>query len=124
MRYVEKCQKCGSEMFHEISGEYSCNLCGVIKPSQAESDLNYFAKLPADPFCAPPQPKIHFIHSDTGDWTGMYIDGKLAIEGHKVTAKDVLDALGYKYTQECHYEDYFEDNGGGCPKTLEKNNEK
>lgn len=28
------------------------------------------------------------------DWQGLYLDGKLAAEGHRLNARDVLDALG------------------------------
>jgi hypothetical protein len=28
------------------------------------------------------------------DWEGLYIDGELKAQGHLISAKDVLDALG------------------------------
>ena len=34
---------------------------------------------------------IQFVHAD--DWEGLYIDGKLILEGHSLSAVDVLDAI-------------------------------
>ena len=34
-----------------------------------------------------------FVTSEYGDWIALYIDGKLAAEGHTVTARDVLDCI-------------------------------
>jgi hypothetical protein len=38
--------------------------------------------------------KITFVHTADYDWMGMYIDGKLAAEGHNLDYKVMLDALG------------------------------
>ena len=34
-----------------------------------------------------------FVHSNHGDWEGLYANGKLIVEGHCVRATDVLDAI-------------------------------
>jgi hypothetical protein len=34
-----------------------------------------------------------FVTAECGDWQALYIDGKLAVEGHSVSAWDVLDAI-------------------------------
>lgn len=39
--------------------------------------------------------KITFVDGD--DWKGLYIDGKLFMEGHELTIYDVLDAIDVKY---------------------------
>ena len=37
--------------------------------------------------------KFTFVTSESGDWQALYIDGKLAVDGHSVSARDVLDAI-------------------------------
>lgn len=37
--------------------------------------------------------KFTFVTAECGDWQALYIDGKLAVEGHSVRARDVLDAI-------------------------------
>ena len=37
--------------------------------------------------------KFTFVTSECGDWQALYIDGRLAIEGHSISARDVLDAI-------------------------------
>lgn len=37
--------------------------------------------------------KFTFVTAECGDWQALYIDGKLAAEGHSVNARDVLDAI-------------------------------
>lgn len=34
-----------------------------------------------------------FVNSEDGDWQALYINGKLAAEGHTIKAKDVLDCI-------------------------------
>jgi hypothetical protein len=34
-----------------------------------------------------------FVNSEYGDWQGLYINGKLAAEGHNISARDVLDCI-------------------------------
>lgn len=33
------------------------------------------------------------VYPQSGDWEAWYLNGKLIAEGHKVTARDLLDAL-------------------------------
>lgn len=37
--------------------------------------------------------KLTFVTAECGDWQALYVDGKLAAEGHRVDARDVLDAI-------------------------------
>ena len=37
--------------------------------------------------------KFTFVTSECGDWQALYIDGKLATEGHSIRARDLLDAI-------------------------------
>ena len=37
--------------------------------------------------------KFTFVTAECGDWQALYIDDKLAVEGHSVSARDVLDAI-------------------------------
>ena len=34
-----------------------------------------------------------FVSSECGDWQALYINGELAVEGHSISARDVLDAI-------------------------------
>jgi hypothetical protein len=34
------------------------------------------------------------IVTNEDDWEGLYIDGKIAVQDHKLRVEDVLDALG------------------------------
>lgn len=37
--------------------------------------------------------KFTFVTAECGDWQALYVDDKLAAEGHRVNARDVLDAI-------------------------------
>lgn len=37
--------------------------------------------------------KFTFVTAECGDWQALYINGKLAAEGHSVSARDVLDVI-------------------------------
>lgn len=37
--------------------------------------------------------KFTFVTAECGDWQALYIDGKLAVEGHSISARSVLDAI-------------------------------
>ena len=37
--------------------------------------------------------KFTIISPESGDWEALYINGKLAAEGHSLDARDVLDAI-------------------------------
>jgi hypothetical protein len=37
--------------------------------------------------------KFTFVTAECGDWQALYINDKLAVEGHSVRARDVLDAI-------------------------------
>ena len=37
--------------------------------------------------------KIQIV--DTDDWQGLYVDGELMLEGHRLSVYDVLNVLGF-----------------------------
>ena len=37
--------------------------------------------------------RFTFVTSECGDWQALYINNKLAVEGHSIRARDVLDAI-------------------------------
>lgn len=37
--------------------------------------------------------KFTFVTAESGDWQALYINDKLAAEGHSISARDVLDAI-------------------------------
>ena len=37
--------------------------------------------------------RFTFVTAECGDWKALYIDNKLAVEGHSIRARDVLDAI-------------------------------
>ena len=37
--------------------------------------------------------KFTFVTAECGDWQALYINDKLAVEGHSIRARDVLDAI-------------------------------
>lgn len=47
--------------------------------------------------------KFTIVHPESGDWEALYINGKLAAEGHSLSVQDVLDCIDnilpneYKY---------------------------
>lgn len=41
--------------------------------------------------------KITFVHSEDGDWVGIYIDGVLVRQNHSYDADDMLDILEIEY---------------------------
>lgn len=41
--------------------------------------------------------KIVHISEECGDWEGIYVDGKLAAEGHSLDPQQTLDAVDLKY---------------------------
>jgi hypothetical protein len=62
--------------------------------------------------------KIGFLHSGAGDWVGMYIDGKLAAEGHELQVETVAKLLEPQaeivnvYSEDEDLDRY----GNSCPK--------
>ena len=47
--------------------------------------------------------KFTIVYPESGDWEALYINGKLAAEGHRLSVRDVLDCIDnilpneYKY---------------------------
>lgn len=43
------------------------------------------------------KPSVKVVIADNDDWHGLYIDGKLVKQDHRIEPKDVLKALGVEY---------------------------
>lgn len=39
---------------------------------------------------------VVLVSSVEGDWIGLYVNGRLAAEGHSLSERHVLEALGHK----------------------------
>jgi hypothetical protein len=66
--------------------------------------------------------KITIIHSEDHDWSALYIDGKLAAEGHEIRAVDILDELHIDYEEKTVSNEWVENNGGTMPDSEKKCN--
>lgn len=55
--------------------------------------------------------KIHFAHSDSGDWIGLFVDGKNVYEGHSISESTLVEKLGLSYTTSEHTEEEMENMG-------------
>jgi hypothetical protein len=65
-------------------------------------------------------PKVVLVGCEAGDWEGIYVDGTLAREGHKLEVWDVLEALGLSdkvESKDCTDEN-MEDMGWSLPAKL------
>jgi hypothetical protein len=62
-------------------------------------------------------PKIRLLHAGSGDWVGLYIDGKLIMEGHDISAREVIDIFypNCDYKSIYHEDEYLESYDGSCP---------
>jgi hypothetical protein len=61
--------------------------------------------------------KFVIVGSSSGDWYGLYRDGKLLTEGHSLDVEEVLSLLGFDVSQKEAAEDWLEDRGD-LPKKL------
>ena len=59
--------------------------------------------------------KALLILSEDGDWIGLYVDGKLELEGHSLRTQDVIHALGIEANQIEKSVEWFDGHGGRCP---------
>lgn len=57
------------------------------------------------------------VMSESGDWEGLYIDGFLVLEGHSLSARQVLEAMKIPTTWRSAPSDYF-DNNSRLPERL------
>jgi len=44
------------------------------------------------------QKEIVFVNDNSGDWMGLYVDGKLVSENHSLEPDDVLSLLGIEHS--------------------------
>jgi len=62
--------------------------------------------------------EVTIIRGD--DWSGVYLNGELMIEGHSIDEQSLLEAMGYfvsgKYIDN---EEIWEEMGNNCPQKLE-----
>lgn len=59
---------------------------------------------------------IQLVYADTGDWVGLYKDGKLINEGHSFQEDDLLHHFGIDYEAIYDVPTY----GAGLPQTYEE----
>ena len=68
--------------------------------------------------------EIKLFHSESGDWEGLYIDGKLIAEDHNLDSQRLLRILekyfGYKFENVWSKDEYLERYGNSCPETWEE----
>jgi hypothetical protein len=57
------------------------------------------------------------VSSSSGDWDGLYHDGKLVTEGHSLSVREVLTLLGFRVEEKEASEGWLEDHGS-LPKNL------
>lgn len=57
------------------------------------------------------KPKLVMVSSASGDWEGLYVDGVLKAEGHRVRTDEVLAILGIKIEEKECEEDWLESRG-------------
>lgn len=55
------------------------------------------------------------IATNYDDWEGIYVDGKLKYQTHRITAQDVLEVLGVDFT-EAEVDNEWLASGGCLPK--------
>lgn len=55
--------------------------------------------------------KLVMVSSSSGDWYGLYKDGKLVMEDHELSASQVLNALGIVIEHREAKEDWVENRG-------------
>lgn len=60
--------------------------------------------------------KVNFVTSS--DWEGLYVDGELVLEGHSISAMQVLRALKIAYTSVEADDDWLYD-VGRLPEKIE-----
>lgn len=41
--------------------------------------------------------KFTYVSSDSGDWNAWYLDGEKLVEGHKITALDLMDVIRHVF---------------------------
>lgn len=62
---------------------------------------------------------LTLVDDEGGDWTGLYINGRLVHEGHSISGKQMLEILGIPFDNfEVPYEDM--ERMGRLPSDLPK----
>ena len=63
-----------------------------------------------------------FVTTESGDWTAMYMDGRLMAEGHTLDAHDVLDAISDMFPNNVSYAEISDETAedlGNMPQNLD-----
>lgn len=60
--------------------------------------------------------QVAHISDVSGDWEGIYVDGKLIAEGHSLDARQTMEAIGVEFE---HRETDLKDSGS-LPDKLEE----
>jgi len=65
--------------------------------------------------------RVSFLRSGSGDWIGMYIDGKLVREGHSISEEEMVELLLPKVVVKTLYgSEDLEEFGNHCPNEWNK----
>lgn len=60
--------------------------------------------------------QVAYVTDVSGDWEGIYVDGKLVDESHSLDPRRVLEAIGVQFT---HHNTDLKDSGS-LPDNLEE----
>lgn len=55
--------------------------------------------------------KITLVYSEDHDWVALYIDGKMVNEGHSLSIRSVIIALGFQFEVKCVSNEWAENQG-------------
>lgn len=68
--------------------------------------------------------KISLLHSGCGDWVGMYVDGNLVIEDHRLRETELLHELrkhlNFDFENLWSKDEYLDHYGNSCPDTWQE----
>lgn len=67
--------------------------------------------------------KLNIVMSEEGDWEGLYLDGNLVAQGHSITARDALEAIGHKVDWSEATTAQLEQHGNSLPDNLSELND-
>jgi hypothetical protein len=60
---------------------------------------------------------VVLVQSESGDWEGLYVNGRLKAENHNLSARDVLRALEAPF-KEVEMNDEWAERSGRLPATV------
>ena len=64
--------------------------------------------------------KFMIVGCEAGDWEGLYIDGKLVEEGHKIHRDTIFEHLGINADYSCASDNAMDKMGCSFPEKLDE----